>query len=160
MSISEFQYDGEAIVVGSENWKEWILSADPFEGDFDDSQHLSDKIVKTRKATQLCSDCLSICVSGTYNRVITVSEHGSLITNRYCQECCTAMAFDELHQDYKQYDEDSENYPEEEIMLIDVRQQLRTVNENFLIKKLGKRYFDKPKEDLYKVMIEAREQVG
>jgi len=155
MSISEFQYDGEAVVVGSENWKEWVLSADPFEGDFDDSQHLSDKVVKTRKATQLCSDCLSICEPGTYSRVITVSEYGSLITNRYCQECCTAMAFDGLHHDYRQYDDDSEDYPEKEVMLSDVRQQIRVANEKLLIKELGKRYFDLTQATLYQVMAKA-----
>lgn len=155
MSVSEFQYDGEAVVVGSENWKEWVLSADPFEGDFDDSQHLSDKVVKTRKATQLCSDCLSICEPGTYSRVITVSEYGSLITNRYCQECCTAMAFDGLHHDYRQYDDDSEDYPEKEVMLSDVRQQIRVANEKLLIKELGKRYFDLTQATLYQVMSKA-----
>ena len=155
MSISEFQYDGEAVVVGSENWKEWVLSADPFEGDFDDSQHLSDKVVKTRKATQLCSDCLSICEPGTYSRVITISEYGSLITNRYCQECCTAMAFDGLHHDYRQYDDDSEDYPEKEVMLSDVRQQIRVANEKLLIKELGKRYFDLTQATLYQVMAKA-----
>ncbi|WP_166167914.1 hypothetical protein [Acinetobacter sp. SA01] len=155
MSISEFQYDGETIVIGSENWKEWVLSADPFEGDFDDSQHLSDKVVKTRKATQLCSDCLSICEPVTYSRVITASEHGSLITNRYCQECCTAMAFDDLHHDYKQYNDDSEDYPEEEVMLSDLRHQVRTANEKLLIKELGKQYFNLSPATLCQVMSKA-----
>lgn len=155
---SEFTYEGEKIVVGNESWKEWVLSADPFEGDFGDGGNLTDKIVKTRTTKQLCSDCLSICETNKYSRVISSAIDGQLITNRYCQECCTAMAFDELHQDYKQYKDEDEDYPEEGVMLSDVRQQVRILNENILIKALGKRYFDKPKEQLFEVMIKSQEQ--
>ncbi|WP_291375046.1 hypothetical protein [Acinetobacter sp. UBA6720] len=157
IQINEFIYDGENIVVGDENWKEWVLSSDPFEGDIGDGNNLTDKIVKTRQTKQLCSDCLSICEPNKYSRVISSAVDGQLLTNRYCQECCTAMAFDELHQDYKQYDDESEDYPEEEIMLSDVRQEVRTRNEKILIGVLGKRYFDKPNDQLFKVMIEAQE---
>ncbi|MFW2015234.1 hypothetical protein [Acinetobacter bereziniae] len=155
---NEFTYNDEKILVGSENWKEWVLSVDPFEGDFGDGSNLTDKIVKTRKTQQLCSDCLSICEPNKYSRVISSSVDGQLITNRYCQECCTAMAFDELHQDYKQYSYDDENYPEDEVMLSDVRQNIRSTNEKILIKALGKRFFNKSKEDQFKAMIEAQEQ--
>lgn len=158
MSVSKFKYDGEIIVIGSENWKNWILSTDSFEGDFGDGSNLTDKVVKTRIAKQLCSDCLSICQTGTFSRVVSSAVDGKLITNRYCQECCTAMAFDELHQDYKQYDEDSDDYPEEEIMLSDVRHKVREKNEKYLCKVLGKRYFDAPIAKQYEAMIEAQEQ--
>lgn len=156
--ISQFIYDGENIVIGNECWKEWVLSIDPFEGDFGDGSNLTDKIVKTRSSKQLCSDCLSICEPNKYSRVVSSAIDGQLITNRYCQECCTAMAFNELHQDYNQYDDEDENYPEEEVMLSDVRQQVRTLNEKILIKALGKRYFDKSKEQLFDVMNKAQEQ--
>lgn len=57
---SKFTYDGEEITVGNDNWKEYVLSADPFEGDMDGGHNLTDKIVKARKTFQLCSDCLSV----------------------------------------------------------------------------------------------------
>jgi len=41
-------------------------------------------------------------------------------------------------------------------MLSDVRQDVRTRNEKILIKALGKRYFDKPNDELFKVMIEVQ----
>lgn len=155
--VREFTYDGENIVVGDENWKEWVLSSDPFEGDIGDGNNLTDKIVKTRQTKQLCSDCLSICEPNKYSRVISSAVDGQLLTNRYCQECCTAMAFDGLHHDYKQYDDESEDNPEE-IMLSDVRQEVRTRNEKILIKAFGKRYFDNTDQHLFQAMIEAQEQ--
>lgn len=65
------------------------------------------------------------------------------------------MAFDGLHHDYRQYDDDSEDYPEKEVMLSDVRQQIRVANEKLLIKELGKRYFDLTQATLYQVMAKA-----
>lgn len=152
MKQNEFIYNGAVVVIGSDNWKETVLSVDPFEGDFGDGNNLSDKIVKTKSTKQLCSDCLSICEPKTYSRVISTAVDGTLLTNRYCQECCTAMGFDELHQDYKQYDDDDEDYPDEEVMLSDARQNLRTIHEKILIKNLGNRYFEKPKDELFKVI--------
>ena len=104
MNTQTFTYNNEIINVGSDQWKDAVLSTDPFEGDFGDGPNLSDKIVKTRNTKQLCSDCLSICQPGTYSRVIVANVDGQLLTNRYCEDCCTAMGFDELHQDYQQHD--------------------------------------------------------
>lgn len=157
MSEIVFEYDNEKIIVGSENWKEWVLSSDPFDGDMDDSPTLSDKVVKARKTIQLCSDCLSICKSGTFNRLITMSIDGVLQTNRYCQDCCTASAFPELHHDFQQYDEDSEEYPETSLMLYEVRQNLRVKNEKYLSKKLGKRYFEESMDKLYSAILEKEQ---
>lgn len=148
----KFEYDGQIVIAGTTHWNESVLSADPFEGDFGDGTNLQDKIVKTRKAKQLCSDCLSICTPGTFSRVVSTATDGQLIRNRYCQDCCTAMAFDELHHDYKQYDDESDDYPDNPVMLSEVRQAIRAKNEKFLIKKVGKRYFDQPSSVLYAAM--------
>ena len=152
MSELTFEYDGQTVIAGTTHWNESVLSADPFEGDFGDGNNLQDKIVKARKAKRLCSDCLSICQPGTFNRGISTAVDGELVGNRYCQACCTAMAFDELHHDYIQYDEDSDNYPDNPVMLSEVRQAVRNKNEKFLIKKLGKRYFDQKSSVLYAAM--------
>ena len=159
IEIISFTYGAESITVGDDSWKEWVLSTDPFEGDIGDGNNLSDKIVKTRNTKQLCSDCLSVCIPGEYSRVITANESGELLTNRYCQTCCTAMAFDDLHSDYKEYNDDDEDYPEEEIMLADIQREKREKNEKILIKALGKRYFEKSDAEKYQVMVEAQEKI-
>ena len=155
MSTQTFNYDGETITVGSDHWKDIVLSVDPFEGDFGDGPNLSDKIVKTRNTKQLCSDCLSICQPGTYSRAIVANVDGQLLTNRYCEDCCTAMGFDELHQDYQQHDMYADDVDEdyEEVMLSEVRYELRNKNEKILIKELGNRYFEASDEKRYAVML-------
>ena len=150
-----FIYDGEEITVGSENWKEWVLSTDPYEGDIDGGSNLQDKIVLTRNTKQLCHDCLSICKPGTYTRVISSSVDGSMVTNRFCEECCTAFAFGELHNDYKQYDYDADDYPDDEVMLHDTRLDVRKTNENILIGKLGKRYFESSTDEQFNVIQDS-----
>lgn len=170
--IDEFIYDGETIKIGSDEWKDAVLSSDPFEGDFGGDDNISDKIVKARTTKQLCSSCFSICESGTFNRVIADKVDGMLVTNRFCQNCCTAMGYYDIAigtKEYKegfrhpivkmidgliQYDEDElDEAGLEPYTLQEHLYEIADTNRNILEKTLGTRWFDKPSADKHSVIF-------
>lgn len=165
INYKEFQYHDDSIVVGTVDWKDTVLSADPFMGDIGGGTILTDKIVKARSTLTLCSGCLSTCDKGTYNRIITESDEGQLISNRFCELCCTAMGFEELCVGYESQkelaanlfihddeDESSEYIDDEPITLEDHIYYIRDKHEKVLVKQLGTRWFEKPIEVQYQVI--------
>lgn len=73
-------------------WERDCLADDPFAGDFGDGEvALSDKMVTNRKGGT-CHTCAGECQPGTRNRVLVERSEGALITYRWCQSCCFAMA--------------------------------------------------------------------
>lgn len=156
INYNQFNFYGETIAVGADRWKGDVLSSDPFMGDFGEGRILSDKIVKTRTTLILCSSCLSTCEKGTYNRVITESSEGELIRNRFCQNCCTNMGYDELclidgKTKLTTLDEDDDE--DEDIRQLDDQlYKLRDNHEKALIAALGGRWFESPSEVQYQVI--------
>jgi len=60
--------------------------------DFGDGEvALSDKMVTNRKGGT-CHTCAGSCEPGTRNRVMVERAEGELVTYRWCQSCCFAMA--------------------------------------------------------------------
>lgn len=165
INYKEFTYYDDHVVVGSDDWKDTVLSSDPFMGDFGGGRVLSDKIVKARTTLVLCSGCLSTCDKGTYNRVITEAEEGSLLRNRFCELCCTSMGYEELCVGYEGQetlserlftfdDDESTEDDEEPIELENHIYEIRAKHENALQKVLGRRWFEKPDEVKYQVVAE------
>ena len=73
-------------------WEPDCLADDPFAGDFGYGEiAISDKMVTNRKGGT-CHCCAGPCEKGTRNRVLTERGDGGLITYRWCQVCCFAMA--------------------------------------------------------------------
>lgn len=165
INYKNFVYYNVDVVVGDDEWKDIVLSSDPFLGDIGGGVNLTDKIVKTRKTLTLCSGCLSTCDKGTFNRVITEADEGQLIRNRFCELCCTAMGFEELCVGYESQkelsanlfihddeDESSEYIDDEPITLEDHIYSIRDKHEKVLVKQLGTRWFEKPIEVQYQVI--------
>lgn len=160
-----FEYNDAFVSVGTDEWKESVLSADPFMGDIGGGTRLSDKIVKTRNTLSLCTGCLSTCEKGTFNRVLTEADEGKLLRNRFCEMCCTSIGYEELCVGYEGrnkletelfvpcYDENSAFFTDDEpITLEDHIYSIRTKHEKVLEKELGGRWFEKPDEVLYQVV--------
>lgn len=62
------EIEGQVIEIGSDEWKDNVLSADPFEGDFGSGSYLEDRIVKVRNTKKLCHGCYSLLEPGhTFN---------------------------------------------------------------------------------------------
>lgn len=162
------------VTIGSDEWRETVLSSDPFEGDFFDGSRLKDTIVKTRSAKAICNSCLTPVVSGTYNRVISDKLDGELVTNRFCQDCCTAMGYYDVAIGVKTYSDNGDEtitmnadgacvyaYEMEDDMdggepylLQDHMYKVREENENVLVSKLGRRWFEKTNLEKYQAMME------
>lgn len=70
-----------------------VLACDPFEGDFGGpgDRTLSDKIVTARKAGE-CHDCAEQIIPGTRIRSRTDVYGGEMMSFRWCNACCEAMA--------------------------------------------------------------------
>lgn len=164
-NFTYFFYDDTQINVGDDDWKEYVLSADPFMGDIGGGTILTDKIVKTRNTKMLCSGCLSVCEKGTYNRVMVEADGGSLIKNRFCQLCCTSMGFEELNIGYEGWDQTSTELfvqeedefvgddMEEPFPLEEYLYAVRSTHESTLNKKLGRRWFEASNEEKHNVIL-------
>lgn len=75
--------------------EEAALAADPFQGDFGNGEVvLRDKIVTARKEGE-CQTCPDGIRPGTRIRSLTERDpHEGLVTYRFCNACCVAMAKD------------------------------------------------------------------
>lgn len=76
---------------------ELVLSFDPFAGDFDSTgdRTLSDAVVKARKPGE-CHTCATQIVPGEMTRRRTDIADGELMSFRWCEACCKAMASDDF----------------------------------------------------------------
>lgn len=76
-------------------WESACLADDPFAGDYGGACAgdgvLSDKMVTNRKGG-VCQTCAGECAPGTRNRVRVEVYDGELMSFRWCQTCCFAMA--------------------------------------------------------------------
>lgn len=74
-------------------WEELCMADDPFAGDFGDAgdRVLLDKMVTARKGGE-CSACGQNAEPGTRNRVRSEVYDGELMSFRWCERCCFAMA--------------------------------------------------------------------
>lgn len=81
------------IILTDEEWDK-CLNTDPFEGNFKDGEiTLSDKKVKAaKKHENKCYVCLGSIEKGEVHRALTEVCDGSVVTTRFCSECCYAMA--------------------------------------------------------------------
>ena len=159
--------EGTMVTIGDDQWKGSVLSMDPFEGDMDEGTDLSDTIVKCRGSKALCNTCLGICAKGTYNRVIKTAIDGTVLSNRFCEECCTSMAYGDILIEGNIFlDVDDDEAYEAACVLIPgtendyfdppfLEEQTyirRENNEHVLVTKYGNNYSRRPKEDLFKLM--------
>lgn len=73
--------------------EEDVLAYDPFEGDFGSPGDITlrDKIVKARKSGE-CHHCGHEIQPGYFARSMTAIFDGKLMSWRWCQACCEAMA--------------------------------------------------------------------
>lgn len=158
---------GELIEIGGDAWSDEVLAGDPFQGDYFDGSVLEDKILKVRNTKSLCHTCLSILKPKTFTRSIVMSEYGSIIKARFCQDCCHDLGYgDQLFEGNLYIDQDDDEAWEkackwdakkkewiEPRELYEEREEIRSKNEKHLVKVLGKRYFEASKEDMYNAML-------
>lgn len=162
------EIEGRVIEIGSDDWKDSVLSADPFEGDFGSGCYLEDKIVKVRNTKTLCHGCNSWLKPETYTRSIVIADEGQILKARYCEDCCNDLGYGEflfedgIYIDIENDEEwdkaceiaESKGFEEPREYWV-IREEIRVDNENYLCEKLGPDWWRRvPKEVLYNTMKE------
>ena len=168
MSSNILKVQDQEIEIGSQDWADYVLSTDPFEGDFGSGTILEDKIVKARSTKKLCHDCYSILEAGTFTRHMVIADEGKIFKSKFCQECCIEQGFgeflyegnveldtDEAWEAACTWNETTKEWDEPKELWI-LRDERRAENVNFLEEKLGGRYFDECDQVKYDIMLSKK----
>lgn len=81
-------------VITEDNWEKDCLLFNPFEGDYSDGERiLSDKIVSAGKVHfPGCHMCGNGIAKGEAHRCRAEANYDKVVSYRFCQLCCIAMA--------------------------------------------------------------------